>query len=368
MLPKTLLIDDEEDFVRLLALRLETRDFPVALAFTAEEGLAAVEAQDPAVVVLDVNLPDMSGLDVLREIRRRRPLVQVVMLTGQSDLATAVAGMKLGALDYLVKPVDVDVLVEALGRASLRRLDQEENLRMIETGKMAMLGKLAEGVAHEINNPVNIIMQKAGWAEELLEDADGGPVAKPVAQEVIQELQAIQNQVRRCRAIVGKLMSFGGRIDPRPSEFSLAEAVRGVLADFKDTLDTRGVRVCLDFSASLPTVNMPRAELEQVLHHLLENSLEAMAPGGGHMAISADIQDQSIVLRLADSGPGIPGHILSRVFEPFFSTKEVGKGSGLGLAICHGIVRSLGGDIRAESPPGQGAILSVHLPLRGQAE
>jgi len=362
MRPKTLLIDDEEDFVRLLAMRLEARDFPVLTALTAAEGLAAVEAGDPAVVVLDVNLPDMSGLDVLRELRQRRPLVQVVMLTGQSDLATAVAGMKLGALDYLVKPVDVDVLVEALERASLRRLDQEENLRMIETGKMAMLGKLAEGVAHEINNPVNIIMQKAGWAEELLEDTAGGPVVR----DVIAELQAIQSQVRRCRAIVGKLMSFGGRIDPRPSEFCLAEAVRAVLEAFKEKMDSQGVRVCMDISTSLPKVTMPRAELEQVLGHLLENSLEAMAPGGGRIEVRAALENHAIDLHVADSGPGIPEPILSRVFEPFFSTKEVGKGSGLGLAICHGIVRTMGGEIQAESPAGQGAVISIRFPLPGQ--
>lgn len=363
MRPTTLLIDDEEDFVRLLAMRLETRDFPVFTALTAEEGLQAVTSQDPAVVVLDVNLPDMSGLDVLREIRQRRPLVQVVMLTGQSDLNTAIAGMKLGALDYLVKPVDVDVLVEALERATVRRLDQEESLRMIETGKMAMLGKLAEGVAHEINNPVNIILQKAGWAEELLEDAP----SSPLLTEVAHELKSIQQQVRRCRAIVGKLMSFGGRIDPRPSEFCLASAVQNVLKAFQEKMDGQGVRVCMDISTSLPPVTMPRAELEQVLHHLLENSLEAMAPGGGHIEISACLKDQAIDLRVTDSGPGIPEHILSRVFEPFFSTKEVGKGSGLGLAICHGIVRSLGGDIEADSPPGHGATISLRLPLPGQA-
>ncbi len=363
MRPKTLLIDDEEDFVRLLALRLETRDFPVSVAFTAEEGLLAVTSQEPAVVVLDVNLPDMSGLDVLREIRQRTPLVQVVMLTGQSDLTTAIAGMKLGALDYLVKPVDVDVLVEALERATLRRLDQEESLRMIETGKMAVLGKLAEGVAHEINNPVNIIMQKAGWAGELLEDAPESPVLK----EVAKELESIQQQVRRCRTIVGKLMSFGGRIDPRPSEFSLASAVQGVLDAFQERMAELGVRVCLDISTSLPPVTMPKAELEQVLHHLLENSLEALVPGGGHIEISATLKDQAIELRVADSGPGIPDSIIARVFEPFFSTKEVGKGSGLGLAICHGIVRSLGGDIVAESTQGKGAAISIRLPLPGQA-
>jgi two-component system, NtrC family, sensor kinase len=364
MRPKTLLVDDEADFVGLLALRLEARGYAVHTAYDAESGLALVAGEAPDVVVLDVNLPDRSGLDVLREIKERWPLAQVVMLTGLSDVSTAVAGMQLGAVDYLVKPVDVDVLTQSLERAAGRGLDQAENLRMIETGKLAVLGKLAEGVAHEINNPVNIIMQKAGWAGELLEEP--GFAGCPGLAEVHKELEDIVAQGRRCRAIVAKLMSFGGRIDPRPGVFGLAEVAQAVLEGFRERAQALGVALSLDIAPDLPRLAMARAELEQVLAHLVENALEAMTPDGGLLTVSAVAGQDSLEVRVADTGRGIEPELAQRVFEPFFSTKEVGQGSGLGLAICHGILRSLGGEIRVDSEPGQGATFRFTLPVQGR--
>jgi signal transduction histidine kinase len=361
MRPKTLLIDDEEDFVRLLAERLQARDFPVGLAFTAQEGLSQVERESPLVVVLDVNLPDKSGLEVLREIKSRWPLIQVVMLTGLSDVPTAVAGMRLGAADYLVKPVDVAVLVEALERATRRRLDEEEGLRMIETGKLAVLGKLAEGVAHEISNPVAIILQKAGWARELLEVAPGQ--TGPDVGEARRELSGIEVQARRCRDIIAKLMNFCGRIDPRPSVFSLDQVLEAVLAGYREEAGRLGITLEVRAQPGLPELCLARAELEQVLRQLVENAFEAMSPGGGELVLSTRRAGDHLELTVADSGPGIAPAVLPHMFDPFFSTKQVGQGSGLGLAICHGILKSMGGDIRAENRPQGGASFSITLPL-----
>jgi signal transduction histidine kinase len=366
MRPKTLLIDDELDFVRLLAARLEARDFPVLTAFDASQGLSLTESEAPPVVVLDVNLPDRSGLEVLREIKERWPLVQVVMLTGQADVSTAVTGMKLGAMDYLVKPVDIDPLVRVLERAGSRRLDQEESLRMIETGKLAALGRLAEGVAHEINNPVNTMMQKAQWAQELLEDFDYRP-SDDTLPEVREELEAIVRQARRCRDIVGKLMSLGGRVDPRAGEFDLREAVLTVLDGVRERARTLGVAVETRLDPGVPPVLLPRGGIEQALSHLVDNALEAMDPvgvDGGTLTVSVRAPDASSVrVTVADTGRGVDPGIEDRLFEPFFSTKDVGQGSGLGLSICHGILKSLGGDVEFVRPDGPGAIFAVTLPL-----
>ena len=269
MRAKTLLIDDEEAFVRLLAARLEARDFPVDVAFTAKQGLSRLIADPPSVVVLDLNLPDGSGLEVLREIKSRWPLIQVVMLTGMADVPTAVDGMRLGATDYLVKPVDFEVLVESLERATRRGRDEADGLRMIETAKLAVLGRLAEGVAHEISNPMGIILQKAGWTRELLEDA--AQQAAPGLAEVLEELKDIESQARRCRDIVAKLMNFCGRIDPRPTAFSLDQVIEGVLANYREQAGQIGVKIRLDIGPGLPKLNLARAEIEQVLRQVLEN-------------------------------------------------------------------------------------------------
>jgi len=361
MRPKILLIDDEQDFVRLLAARLEARDFPVVMAFDASEGLRRVESESPSVVVLDVNLPDRSGLDVLREIKERWPLVQVVMLTGQSDVGTAVAGMKLGALDYLVKPVDIEPLSRAIERAGARRNDQVESLRMIETGKLAALGRLAEGVAHEINNPVNTMMQKAQWAGELLEEEEF--VSCGSLPEIQAELEGIVRQARRCKDIVSKLMSLGGRIDPRATEFDPCQAVQMVLDQAGGRARNLGVTVSTFFEPGAVAVHLPRAEIEQVLTHLVDNALDAMAPCGGSLMVTVRRQDPSAVrIEVADTGPGVAPAIAERIFEPFFSTKDVGTGSGLGLAICHGIMKSLGGDVELVRDGRAGAVFAVSFP------
>ncbi len=361
MRPKTLLIDDEHDFVRLLAARLEARDYPVLTAMDAASGLARVEHDSPAVVVLDVNLPDRSGLELLRELRERWPLVQVVMLTGQSDVATAVKGMKLGAADYLVKPVDIDALTGALERAGTRRMDQEESLRMIETGKLAAMGRLAEGFAHEISNPVNTIMQKAGWVGELLEDPCFAP-CRDLA-EVRQELEAIQAQGRRCKAVVTKLMSLGGRIDPRATEFDLCEAVDTAFKAVEERAAAAGIRCEAVFAPDVPRVFLPRAEIEQVLRRLADNALDAMGKGPGCLRVGvAALPGGGLRVEVSDTGPGVDPLLAPRIFEPFFSTKDVGQGAGLGLAICHGIMKSLGGEIRLADTPPPGAVFQVDLP------
>lgn len=367
MRPKTLLIDDEHDFVELLAARLAARDFPVFTAFDAAQGLDAAGRELPQVVVLDVNLPDANGLDVLRDIRERWPLMQVVMLTGQSDVSTAVAGMKLGAFDYLVKPVDIEPLAKVLRRAVDRRLDQEESLRMIETGKLAALGRLACGVAHEINNPVNIMMQKAGWAGELLEEP--GFSQMPETGEIREELAGIVKQGRRCREIVSKLLSLGGRVDPRSAEFDPCLAVHNALEQLRDRAQTASVRFAAHCGPGLPKVFLPQAEIEQVIVRLLENALDALTQEGaqspgGQVEVTVASVEGKVAVRVADNGPGVPESIAERIFEPFFSTKEVGRGAGLGLSICHGVMKSLGGDVALDAAAGPGAAFTVTLPAQ----
>jgi two-component system, NtrC family, sensor kinase len=168
-----LLVDDERDFADLLAERLQARGFQVKTAYDGEEALRLAAELELDVAVLDVNLPGIDGLSLLRELKKLKPQVEALMLTGQNDLATAVAGMKLGASDYLVKPVPIERLAEAILRAQDRREERLEGLRMGETAKMAALGQMAEGVAHEINNPVNTMVSLAGWLEDLVGDLRG---------------------------------------------------------------------------------------------------------------------------------------------------------------------------------------------------
>lgn len=369
---RVLLVDDEVEFVDLLAERLAARGLSVLVAHDGDEALRILAGgsgeeatpDEVSVAVLDINLPGKSGLDILRELKAERPHVEAIMLTGAAEVGTAVTGMKLGAVDYLLKPVDVEVLVAAIRQAGTRRAEKMAGLRMIETGKLAAVGALAEGVAHEINNPVNIMFHEAGWMEDLLHDApipDG-----KLLGELHTSISRILSQGRRCRAITAKLLSLGGRIDPRPRQVRPDRLAAAAVKAVKDRAKTLGVRCVTDFSRNIPELVLPPAHLEQVFSHLVDNALDAMEGQGERektLKVTGRRDGETVVFVVADTGIGIAPAVMGRIFDPFFSTKEVGKGSGLGLSICRGILTALGGGIGVTSRPGEGTQVTVTLPL-----
>lgn len=382
-----LLVDDERDFVDLLAQRLAARGFSVRTAYDAVEALALAAGQEPDVAVLDIGLPGMDGLALLAELKRLRPGAEALMLTGQNDLATAVAGMKLGAADYLVKPVPIERLVEAISRAQDRRQERLESYRMAETAKMAALGHMAEGVAHEINNPVNTMASLAGWLGDLAADlrAELGAAVPQAAAATLGEMDAsaakLGEQARRVKAITAKLLCLCHK--PRPAALQalpgggdlveLPRLLAELLEERRGRMEAAGVRAAASLDGSLPPLTLPGsglpgADLATALGNILDNALDAM-PGGGALTVSAGIGEgpeggRIVRVEIADTGHGIlPAH-LPRVFEPFFSTREVGQGTGLGLTVSYGTLKSLGGDIEIDSVAGQGARVLVTLPLR----
>lgn len=134
---RVLLVDDEEQFVETLAMRLEARDYAVATAFNGDQALNHVKARDVDVVVLDVLMPGLSGIDTLREMKKLRPLTEVIMLTGNATVETAIEGMKLGAFDYLMKPTEIEGLVEKINKAYKRKAEHEDRIRQATIDKIA---------------------------------------------------------------------------------------------------------------------------------------------------------------------------------------------------------------------------------------
>jgi len=360
-----LVVDDEREFAELLAERLRARDFEASVAHDGEQAMAYLDETDVDVVLLDVGLPGKNGIDVLRDVKALRPFTQVVMLTGQSSLATAVAGMKHGAFDYLLKPADIALITEIVMQAKARKQSSKDSLRMMDTEKMASLGVLAEGVAHEINNPVNIMVQEAGWIEDLLGEED--PARIKSFGDISRALAQIALQGRRCREITHKLLSVCGKIDPRPKDVNLGELIGAAQLSFAERARTLGVTVVLDCDPGLPLMRLPPAPLEQALHNLIDNALDAMEHTGGRLDIGAKVRGENVEIAVRDTGPGIDAGVMPRIFEPFFSTKEVGKGAGLGLSIAYSIAASLGGQVTAQSAPGQGAAFVLRLPLPAAA-
>ena len=255
-------------------------------------------------------------------------------------------------LKRLADELDRKVLerTRELEQANRHLVEAQHQLVMSE--KLAAIGELTAGVAHEINNPVAVIQGNLELLRELL-----GEAAEPVAHEI----RLIDQQVNRIREIVGKLLQFA-----RPSEYAgYVEAVdvKGVFDDClllaRHLLQRNGVQVVREHRHSR-AVNVNRTELQQVLINLMVNAVQAMEGGGTLTLRSRDWEERGVVLTVADTGPGIAPEHLSRIFDPFFSTKKQ-QGTGLGLSISYALVQRYGGTIAVDSRRGQGAEFSVFL-------
>ncbi|MDI7276704.1 MAG: ATP-binding protein, partial [Anaerolineae bacterium] len=232
-------------------------------------------------------------------------------------------------------------------RAMQRQLAQAE--------KLAAIGEMLSGVAHELNNPLTTII---GFSE-LLQDAS-------VPESVRADLQRISRQARHSSRIVQSLLAFARQSRLQMTEVDVNALLEQTLELVQPQLESHNIEATLELDPQLPHALADVGQLQQVFLNLITNAQQAMSAAHGHGTLSIRSQALATCLRIAvrDDGPGIPQELLQRVFDPFFTTKEVGEGTGLGLSICYGIIREHGGRIWAESEPGLGATFFVELPIR----
>ena len=251
------------------------------------------------------------------------------------------------------------------------KADKEKELmndQIVETGKLASLGELAAGIAHEINNPVAIMVEEAGWIEDLLEEEEFKEGEN--LNEFERALKQIRSQGQRCKEITHKLLSFARKTDSRIQVVSINDLIEELVMLSEQRAKYSNVTIQVDLQKDLPTVKVSESELQQVMLNLINNALDAMENTGGNLSIFTRSEENNIILgdhvliMVSDNGPGIPTANLTKIFDPFFTTKPVGKGTGLGLSICYGILKKMGGDILVKSIVGEGTTFTVKVPLR----
>ena len=248
----------------------------------------------------------------------------------------------------------------------IARADREKermNEQIIQTGKLASVGELAAGIAHEINNPVAIMVEEAGWIGDLLEEEEFSQSEN--LDEFERALKQIRTQGQRCKQITHKLLSFARKTDPRVQDLQLNDLISELVELSAQRAKYAKVVINSHLKAGLPSLKASPSELQQVLLNLINNALDAMAKTGGILTISTRMEGASFVIEVADNGPGIPEANINRIFDPFFTTKPVGKGTGLGLSICYGIIKKMGGEIQVSSTMGKGTTFVITLPARG---
>jgi signal transduction histidine kinase len=408
--PRILLVDDSPAYRRVIQTMLGSK-FEFLLAENAEEALARVGAFGPDLVISDLIMPGIDGYELCKRLKADPSLanVPVILLTSKTGDESRITGLEIGADDYLFKPIrprELNARVTSLLRLRRATLDLEVRTRQLERAnehlkkaqaeliraeKLASLGQLVAGIAHELNNPLNYIYGNIEFLSDYMRTFSGlvdkfetlpGLTAEQdqiiagwkqaadlqfVRDDLTKLLEGVRLGAERAAEIVRGLRAFarvGSAIEIET--VSLADAIEVALTVLRHELRDK-VRVHKDLG-EVPPVRCDSSRMSQVFVNLILNAIQACG-GDGDLYITLRGDATHVRCSVRDTGPGIPRDIRDKIFDPFFTTKPVGQGTGLGLSISYGIVEQHGGRIEVESGEGngsgKGATFTVILPIAG---
>jgi two-component system, NtrC family, sensor kinase len=248
----------------------------------------------------------------------------------------------------------------------LIQIDREKAVSedlVIQSSKMAALGKMAAGIAHEINNPLAVIGEKAGWMKDLLAEEDISRSEN--FKEFEDSIRKIEYHVERAKKVTHRLLGFARRMEPLQETVDVNKTLAETIDFLENESRYRNIAIQTDYAPDLPKITSDSSQLQQVFLNILNNAIDAIGKNGKVMIKSQFLSKNSeISVEISDNGPGIPKETVDKIFDPFFTTKEVGKGTGLGLSIVFSILEKLGGRIMVASEEGKGTTFTIYLPTK----
>ena len=426
------LVVDDDPILRTHLKRLASKFVSeVEVAADGTSGLAQWRQWRPDVVVTDIFMPGMNGLEMSQAIKAEDPDAQIVVITADKESETLLHALSIGVERYITKPVDMHLLIDAIGKC-VRDRQQTEELRLtrhvaaltdalqeqleerkrveeallkekseqqvliqrleeahnqlLQSEKMASIGQLAAGVAHEINNPIGYINSNLGSLQKYVQglvqliaayekcEADLSAQQRESLQTLKKEIDlaylredinALMTEsldgLQRVKRIVQDLKDFSHVSDSEIQWANLENGLDSTLNVVWNELKYKA-DIIKDYG-NIPEIECIPSQLNQVFMNLLVNAAQAI-PERGEITLRTHKIDDSVCIEICDTGTGIPQELLNRIFDPFFTTKPVGSGTGLGLSITHGIVRKHNGRIEVATEPGKGTTFRIFLPIR----
>jgi two-component system, NtrC family, sensor kinase len=390
-----LIADDDSVSRRLLQSYLQKWGYEVTAAKDGAEAWGLFEGGSFPMIITDWMMPELDGPGLLRLIRsaQRPGYVYAMLVTAKSEKEDLVEGMEAGADDFLTKPFDRDELRVRL-RAGERIIRLEQNVRearvaLIQTEKLASLGRLAAGVAHEINNPLSFVVNNLSLLRRDVLDAmrvldkyrEGGDSLARAEPGLAAEAARLEEEIdlpylrgnlprlfessadglRRVRAIVQNLRDFARLDEAEFKEVDVNAALRSTLEALGHESYKKAIRVEAAFQ-ELPPVTCHAGKINQTFLNILLNAIQASEREGQIDVRTRPDGEAAVLVEIEDHGSGIRPEDLPHIFEPFFTTKPVGAGTGLGLSVSYGVVRDQGGTIEVESVVGHGSLFRIRLP------
>jgi signal transduction histidine kinase len=408
---RILIIDDDQNLGKTLADILRVKGYETITARDGREGLALLEEHAVNLALVDLGLPDIPGLEVMNRIKSGYPATEVIILTGNATLDSAIEATNLGAFYYLLKPYEIGQLLLHVRRAIEKQQVRDElarkheeleqcteylaqayselktnQLQMLQREKMASIGQLAMGVAHEINNPLGFIYSNLSTLSKYIArmvdfiNAQSDALNFPMASEKITELEKRRQRIKLdyiiqdATQLIGESLAGAERVKKIVQDlnsFSQLDDTKRSCADINECLDSsiniawskiKHVAALNKEYGDIPPLLCYPQQLSQLFINLLVNAAHAVEERG-EITVRTWCDAEFVFIAISDTGNGIPDGIKNRIFEPFFTTRDVGKGIGLGLSISYDIVKKHGGEIVVDSEVGKGTTFTVKLPV-----
>lgn len=384
-----LVVDDEKHLCDLLATIFTAGGYDVTCAEDGEEALEFAKQQRFPVVVTDLEMPRMDGIELVHALAELDPYTECILLSGSENLPRIIQASESGnVFNHFWKPLqEMGDLVRAVARALERRELRLSNAHLLselrdtrfelhalsgrleQLDKVAALGQMTGAVAQDMESPLKSLLAYAEYLRARLRRDKDEPLTPEQANRVLDYLQEMETSIQVCYRTVQGVLDYTQVHDAPPQPTDLHNVLAESVEFLRYTLEAQGVRLSLQFADELPPVRANRRRLQQALINLFLNAQQALGKGGGVITVATehttDSEAEGVRIRISDTGPGIAPGVLPHIFDPFFTTRPHTRNLGVGLTIARNIVREWRGDLTIESAPGKGVVATLTLPTCG---